>query len=195
MNQTLRKPVPSLVIVPVIVLATVLAAGCASFNPGGGGTAASTSPTANAAALAAAEAQRAGLATAVADSGASVLRMPDGQLQINVPSDFSFSSDRTDIRPEGRPVLDNLAAALKAPEYLAMRIHIVGYTDSQGAEAANDALSLARAGSVRKHLESKGVAATRIEVEGKGARDPLAPNDKAYGRTLNRRIEIYLRTP
>ena len=178
---------------PLLLAATLLAAGCAGFKLGGDTGGASAAPSA--ATLAAAEAQRAGLATAVADSGASVLRMPDGQLQINVPSDFSFSSDRTEVRAEGRPVLDNLATALKAPEYLPMRIRLVGYTDSQGADAANDALSLARANSVRKHLEGKGVAAARIEVEGRGARDPVAPNDKAYGRTLNRRIEIYLREP
>ena len=184
-----------------LLAATLLAAGCASLKPGGDAGApattstTSTTSTPSAAAVAVAEAQRAGLANAVVDSGASVLRMPDGQLQINVPSDFSFGSDHAEIRAEGRRVLDNLATALKAPEFRAMRVRVVGFTDSVGGEAANDVLSLSRATSVRNFLASRGVAADRLEVEGRGERDPIAPNDKDYGRALNRRIEIYLREP
>jgi len=186
-----------------LLAATLLAAGCAGVKTGSdAATPATTSATTNAATsapgaatLAVAEAQRAGLANAVVDSGASVLRMPDGQLQINVPSDFSFGSDHAEIRAEGRRVLDNLATALKAPEYRAMRVRVVGFTDSVGGEAANDVLSLSRATSVRNFLASRGVAADRLEAEGRGERDPIAPNDKDYGRALNRRIEIYLREP
>lgn len=182
-----------------LLAATLLAAGCASVKTGDTGipdaTADSTSANVSAAQLAVAEAQRASLATAVAESGASVLRMPDGQLQINVPSDFSFGSDHAEIRAEGRRVLDNLVAALRAPEFRALRIRVVGFTDSVGGAAANDALSLSRATSVRNYLASRGVAADRLEAEGRGERDPIAPNDKDYGRALNRRIEIYLREP
>lgn len=181
-----------------LLAATLLAAACASVKTGGDAAApaaTSTTSTPSAAALAVAEAQRAGLANAVVDSGASVLRMPDGQLQINVPSDFSFGSDHAEIRAEGRRVLDNLATALKAPEYRAMRVRVVGFTDSVGGEAANNVLSLSRATSVRNFLASRGVAADRLEVVGRGERDPIAPNDKDYGRALNRRIEIYLREP
>ena len=135
------------------------------------------------------------LSSAMADTGVSVLRMPDDELQVNVPSDFSFGSDHAEILPVGRPVLDSLATNLLSPMFLTMRIRIVGHTDSQGSEASNDALSLARANSVRRHLEGKGVAANRIEVLGRGERDPLVGNDKAYGRALNRRVEIYLREP
>ncbi len=179
-----------------LAAALLLTAGCAGLNLGGAsGTAATAPAAALSATSAAAEAKRVALANAMTDAGVSVLRMPDDQLQVNVPSDFSFNSDRAEIRAEGRPVLDTLATHLGDPAFVAMRVRIVGYTDSQGNETANDALSLARATSVRKHLEGKGVAAGRIEVEGRGARDPVAPNDKPYGRTLNRRIEIYLREP
>ena len=180
-----------------LLAALLLTAGCAGLNLGGlasppaaapGGSATSQAP-------AALQAQRLALADALESAGASVLLMPDGQLQINVPSDFSFSTDRSDIRPEGRPVLDKVAASLLAPDFVAMRVRVVGHTDSQGSDAINDALSLARATSVRRHLESKGVAAARLQATGLGAREPLAPNDKAYGRTLNRRIEIYLQAP
>lgn len=182
-----------------LVSTTLLVAGCAGFKPGeifgsGPGTHANSS-AAPAGTLSPIEAKRLALANAMADTGVSVLSTADGQLQVNVPSDFSFGSDHAEILAVGRPVLDNLAANLQAPAFVAMRVQIVGYTDSLGSAAANETLSLARANSVRRHLLSKGVAANRIEVEGRGERDPLAPNDKAYGRALNRRVEIYLREP
>jgi outer membrane protein OmpA-like peptidoglycan-associated protein len=74
-------------------------------------------------------------------------------------------------------------------------IHIVGYTDSRGDDATNDSLSLARAVSVGKYLEGKGIASRRIEVEGRGEHRPMVSNDKSYGRALNRRVEIFLRDP
>ena len=181
-----------------LLAAALLSAGCAGLNLGG----AASAPAAPASggsitshASPALQAQRAALADALDSAGVSVLVMPDGQLQLNVPSDFSFGSDRSEIRAEGRPVLDKVAASLQKPEFVAMRVRVVGHTDSQGGEAHNDALSLARANSVRRHLESRGVAAARLLAAGRGEREPLAPNDKDYGRALNRRIEIYLQTP
>ena len=74
-------------------------------------------------------------------------------------------------------------------------IQVVGFTDSEGAESVNTALSLARANSVRNYLQAKGIAAARLSAEGRGEEAPLAGNDKRYGRALNRRVEIYLREP
>ena len=181
-----------------LLAALLLSAGCAGLKLGGAASAPAApgdSGSITSHAPPALQAQRAALADALDSAGASVLVMPDGQLQINVPSDFSFGSDRAEIRAEGRPVLDKVAASLLKPEFVAMRVRVVGHTDSQGDEAHNDALSLARANSVRRHLEAKGVAAARLQAVGRGEREPLAPNDKDYGRALNRRIEIYLQTP
>jgi outer membrane protein OmpA-like peptidoglycan-associated protein len=94
-----------------------------------------------------------------------------------------------------RPVLDQFAAELDERPLSHLLIRIVGYTDSVGDEAVNDALSLARAVNVGKYLEVRGIDATRIEVVGRGERNPMVSNDKAYGRALNRRVEIYLREP
>jgi outer membrane protein OmpA-like peptidoglycan-associated protein len=180
-----------------LLSATLLAAGCASLKLGTSPSddAAETRAAGAAAAAAVIETQRSALSSAMADTGVSVLRSSDDELQVNVPSDFSFGSDHAEILPVGRPVLDSLAANLVSPMFLAMHIRIVGYTDNLGSEASNDALSLARANSVRRRLEAKGVAAGRIEVLGRGERDPLVGNEKAYGRALNRRVEIYLREP
>ena len=181
-----------------LLAALLLSAGCAGLKLGGAASAPAApgdSGSITSHAPPALQAQRAALADALDSAGVSVLVMPDGQLQLNVPSDFSFGSDRSEIRAEGRPVLDKVAASLQKPEFVAMRVRVVGHTDSQGGEAHNDALSLARANSVRRHLESRGVAAARLLAAGRGEREPLAPNDKDYGRALNRRIEIYLQAP
>jgi outer membrane protein OmpA-like peptidoglycan-associated protein len=141
------------------------------------------------------EAKRLSLERATRDTGIVVLRTEDNQLQVNVPSDFSFDTDSAAIKAGMRPVLDALAEDLKTASLSHMLIHIVGFADSRGADAVNEALSLARATSVRKHLEGRGIAAGRIEVEGRGESQPLAGNDQRYGRALNRRVEIYLREP
>ena len=141
------------------------------------------------------EGKRVALESATQGTGIVVLRTADDQLQVNVPSEFSFDANSAAIKPDMRPVLDAFADDLKAEAFAQMRIHVVGFADSRGADAANDLLSLARATSVRKYLEGRGIPGSRIEVEGRGESQPQVSNDKAYGRALNRRVEIYLREP
>ena len=68
-----------------------------------------------------------------------------------------------------------------------MRMRIEGHTDSDGDEATNLKLSQARALSVKTYLESKGIAATRIESEGYGETQPLESNATPEGKAKNRR--------
>lgn len=128
---------------------------------------------------------------ATAGTGIEVARTADNQLKVNVPSDFSFDVGRADIRPDMRPVLDQLAQGLDP----AMRLRIVGHTDSTGNDAINDPLSVQRASSVRDYLAGRGVAASRVDVAGRGAREPVADNGSEAGRAMNRRVEIFLREP
>ncbi len=141
------------------------------------------------------EAKRMALEAANQTTGISVLATANGQLQINLPSDFSFDSDGASVKPGMRPLLDHLAADLAGPTMANLLIQVIGFTDSEGSESANVTLSLARANNVRKYLEGKGIAAARLSAEGRGEEAPLAGNDKRYGRALNRRVEIYLREP
>ena len=169
-----------------LLLATLLCvAGCATV---GTGTTANTWSRSM-------ENKRIALERGAGDSGISVLRTDDNQLQVNVPSEFSFDPKSAEVKPGMRPVLDQFAAELEDRPLSHLLIRIVGYTDSVGDDAVNDALSLARAVNVGKYLESKGIAANRIEAAGRGERDPVVSNDKGYGRALNRRVEIYLREP
>jgi outer membrane protein OmpA-like peptidoglycan-associated protein len=141
------------------------------------------------------EAQRLVLVQGLSKSGISAVRNKDDQLQFNLPSDFAFASDSASITANMRHDLDQLAASLNETTVLRMRLQVIGYTDSQGPDAVNDPLSLARAHSVAQYIQSKGVDADRIKVEGRGERQPMVSNDQGYGRALNRRVEIVLTEP
>jgi outer membrane protein OmpA-like peptidoglycan-associated protein len=138
------------------------------------------------------ETRRLTLVQSLSKSGISAVRNKDDQLQFNLPTDFAFASDSADIKAEMKSDLDQLAASLNGPSVLHMRLQVVGYTDSQGSDAVNDSLSLARARSVAQYIQGKGVNAARITVEGRGEKQPMVSNDQSYGRALNRRVEIVL---
>ncbi len=70
------------------------------------------------------------------------------------------------------------------------RLRIVGYTCELGAEIYNENLSLQRARGVKRVLVELGVSEDRLEIEGRGEADPIAPNDEPEGRALNRRVEF-----
>jgi outer membrane protein OmpA-like peptidoglycan-associated protein len=70
------------------------------------------------------------------------------------------------------------------------RVQVTGYTDNTGAYEANLKISRQRAAAVKNQLVQQGIAASRIEVKGRGPEKPVAPNDTADGRQRNRRVEI-----
>ena len=122
--------------------------------------------------------------------GIDVVEMPDGSLKVSIPSGVSFDTDKTQLKPALLPVLDSVARALN--QHPELRAKVVGHTDSTGALAHNQTLSINRAKSVTAYLAKQGVAADRLTVEGRGPNDPIGDNATAEGRALNRRVEIYL---
>lgn len=124
-------------------------------------------------------------------TGIEVARTEDNQLKVNVPSDISFAVGRADLQPGLRPVLDQFAQGLDATTV----VRIVGHTDSTGSDAINDPLSLERARTVSNYLQDRGVPASRLEIAGRGSREPVADNTTPEGRAQNRRVEIFLREP
>ena len=72
-----------------------------------------------------------------------------------------------------------------------LRLRLVGHTDNQGADEANRTLSEARARAVVAALGSQqGIDASRLEAQGQGASQPVAPNGSEDGRARNRRVEV-----
>lgn len=73
------------------------------------------------------------------------------------------------------------------------KLTIVGHTDNVGNAGANLALSKSRAEAVVNYLKQKGIPASRFQlVDGKGQGDPVADNNTASGKALNRRVVITL---
>jgi OOP family OmpA-OmpF porin len=71
-----------------------------------------------------------------------------------------------------------------------VRVQINGHTDNIGSSHNNMLLSEKRAYSVKEYLVSKGIDATRITLKGYGESTPIADNNTAEGRQLNRRVEF-----
>ncbi len=101
-----------------------------------------------------------------------------------------FSTNSSELRPESRTELNLLSDLLKVNADL--RIRIEGHTDAEGETAANQTLSENRSKSVRDYLVGKGVAPSRLEVEGFGESRPIDSNETETGRQKNRRTEIRL---
>jgi outer membrane protein OmpA-like peptidoglycan-associated protein len=139
------------------------------------------------------EDRRVAMERATQGTGVDVTRTADNQLKVNIPSDVSFDTGSAVIKPQMRAVLDPFAASLKDDPKA--QLTIVGHTDSTGSEAVNNPLSVQRAQSVRDYLAGHGVASTRIQIDGRGEREPVADNDSDAGRARNRRVEILLREP
>lgn len=99
---------------------------------------------------------------------------------------FDFDSYR--LRSESFPHLDEVAMMMNA--YPEMRIKIMGHTDSLGSDQYNETLSLNRAKSVKRYLNSKGISLDRMETAGYGEKYPIETNSTDEGRFHNRRVEI-----
>jgi outer membrane protein OmpA-like peptidoglycan-associated protein len=109
------------------------------------------------------------------------------QRSVPIPSSFLFDFDKSDIKPEGRQVLDNQILT-ELQKYPGDRLVVKGHTCSVGEEAYNMGLGQRRADSVKKYLVNAGIAADRIDTTSLGETDPAVPNDTAANRKLNRRV-------
>lgn len=133
--------------------------------------------------------QEAMLKEELAGSGVEVIRDGDN-IQLVLPSNITFSSNQSVISTSFDPSLDAIAKVMK--EYDKTRISIDGFTDSTGDAAYNVKLSEKRADSVKSYLQTQGVDAPRMIVNGFGSSQPIASNDTSEGRSKNRRVEIHI---
>jgi len=102
-----------------------------------------------------------------------------------------FESGRANIDPDSAGLLDRLIeTALRCPT---TAIEIAGHTDSDGEDAANQALSEKRAQAVVDYLVKAGLPAARFTSVGYGSTQPVADNESDEGKAQNRRIEFMVR--
>jgi outer membrane protein OmpA-like peptidoglycan-associated protein len=104
--------------------------------------------------------------------------------------DVLFATGQATLTQPGMANLRKLADVLSQnPERTVL---VEGFTDSVGSDTSNQQLSERRAAAVRSALLGMGVAAERVAMKGYGEQYPVASNDNASNRQLNRRVEIVL---
>jgi outer membrane protein OmpA-like peptidoglycan-associated protein len=101
---------------------------------------------------------------------------------------INFEFNRADIRPESRPIVDEIVKLLKKNPTLVLSVE--GHTDDVGSTDYNQSLSDARAKSVVAAIVAQGVEARRLDALGYGEGKPIADNGSDAGRAQNRRVEL-----
>jgi outer membrane protein OmpA-like peptidoglycan-associated protein len=117
----------------------------------------------------------------------------EGSVEIKLPSDVLFEFGKADLTPAALSALDGVKSQLSSAKGT---ITVEGHTDAIGDDASNQALSDARAASVRAALQERLGSGFIFETVGFGETRPVAPNanpdgsDNPDGRAENRRVEI-----
>lgn len=104
--------------------------------------------------------------------------------------DVLFDVGQANLKSGGVRVVSQLAGYLSANPQ--RKVSVEGHTDSTGGDEYNQQLSERRAESVKATLVGAGVSPDRVLTQGFGEAFPVAGNESASGRQLNRRVEIVL---
>jgi chemotaxis protein MotB len=122
-----------------------------------------------------------------------LVRRNDFWIEVEIRTDILFPSASAQLSPSAVGVIERLGSAL-APFPNSIRVE--GHTDNRPIKTvaffSNWELSAARAGSVVRVLEGRGVAPERLAVIGYGEHRPTHPNDTEEGRNANRRVVIVI---
>jgi outer membrane protein OmpA-like peptidoglycan-associated protein len=108
-------------------------------------------------------------------------------LVVNI-SDVLFDTGQYTLKPAAREKLARAAGIVLS--HPGLKLELEGHTDSVGGDEFNQQLSEKRAASVRDFLVQQGVALNSVTARGFGKTMPVASNDTAAGRQLNRRVEM-----
>ena len=127
----------------------------------------------------------------MANTGVNVSRVNEETLQLNVPGDLLFATNKHQITPASYSTLNQIAATMN--QYPQTIVHVYGHTDSVGADDYNMGLSQRRANAATQYLIQQGVNPNRIVTQGYGESRPRADNSTEAGRQQNRRVEIYIK--
>ena len=111
-------------------------------------------------------------------------------IKVTFDSGILFATNKADLNAASKESLKEFAA--KMVDLPDTDITIYGHTDNTGSDAVNERLSLQRAESVEKYLNSCGISTDRMTAEGKSYTMPVASNETKEGRAQNRRVEIFI---
>lgn len=103
-------------------------------------------------------------------------------------SDILFDTGKSDLKPEAKKNLKEMATIMK--KYPENVLTIKGYTDSTGTQKTNEELSQKRAEAVKAELVAAGMTGDVVGTQGLGPANPVADNKTTDGRKQNRRVEI-----
>lgn len=104
-------------------------------------------------------------------------------------NDILFASGSDEISSSSQAILFEIGEAMKTVPNA--RFQIIGHTDSEGSDAANQKLSQDRANAVKNYLvDGFGINPSNLSVIGKGESQPVADNSTAEGKAKNRRVEF-----
>ena len=112
-------------------------------------------------------------------------------MRLRFPMRAFFDTDESELKPAARRAVDVVARTLMqgVPD---AHVMVVGHTDARESVEYNQRLSERRARSAVDRMERLGVASQRIDFVGMSERQPIARNDTAEGRALNRRVEFVI---
>ena len=120
-------------------------------------------------------------------SNAKIERIGEG-IKITFDSGILFATNSSELQYGAKANIESLSKILN--KYSDTNILVEGDTDSEGSEEYNQSLSERRAQAVANHMKGQGVDGSRVSTVGLGELNPVASNDTASGRQLNRRVEV-----
>jgi len=110
---------------------------------------------------------------------------------------FRFEAGSVRLDAQSRSNVQQLARALEVGQYDARRLLFVGFSDGEGAARANREIALRRAEAVRRAVTTAAVTVNLdrvvLDVDAFGEAMPMACDDTAWGRQVNRRVEVWVR--
>lgn len=133
-------------------------------------------------------------------AGAALARLPSEAPDVRVEADprgvkltldnLKFVADQAVLLPGEDKRLRAIADLLKTVP--GRNLLVVGHTAAIGTEESQDKLSVERALSIVTKLKALGLPASTLLYEGRGGRQPVAPNTTEAGKAQNRRVEIII---
>lgn len=104
-------------------------------------------------------------------------------------NEILFASGSDKIENSSAQILNQIGEAMQSAKDA--QFLIIGHTDSDGDDSANQKLSQDRANAVKNYLTQKfGIDASKLMCVGKGEAEPVADNSSAAGKAQNRRVEF-----